>query len=180
MPENPAIKLKNPVARRPPTLPYSPEQMVEILEACAEYKGEKEKMRAFVLLMRFSGLRVGDAARLARDRIVDGKLFLYTAKTGTPVWVPLPSVIMDAMASFRPANNTFFFWSGTSSADTVAKLWMRKLQWLFDRTKITNAHSHRFRDTFAVEMLLSGVPNAFLCCWGTAVFASPNDITPRG
>jgi integrase len=35
---------------------------------------------------------------------------------------------------------------------------MRKLQWLFERTKIEGAHSHRFRDTFAVEMLLSGVP----------------------
>jgi integrase len=132
--------------------------MLEILNACDEYRGERDKMRAFVLLMRYSGLRVGDAARVGRDRIADGKLFLYTAKTGTPVWVPLPPVVVDALESFRAANNTYFFWSGASSPDTIAKLWMRKLQWLFERTKIEGAHSHRFRDTFAVEMLLSGVP----------------------
>lgn len=155
---NPAAKLKNPVAKRRPTMPYSSEEMLEILDACDEYRGERDKMRAFVLLMRYGGLRVGDAARLARDRIADGKLFLYTAKTGTPVWVPLPPLVLDALAAFRPANNTYFFWSGASSPDTIAKLWMRKLQWLFERTKIEGAHSHRFRDTFAVEMLLSGVP----------------------
>jgi integrase len=155
---NPAAKLKNPVAKRRPTMPYSSEEMLEILDACDEYRGERDKMRAFVLLMRYGGLRVGDAARLARDRIADGKLFLYTAKTGTLVWVPLPPLVLDALAAFRPANNTYFFWSGASSPDTIAKLWMRKLQWLFERTKIEGAHSHRFRDTFAVEMLLSGVP----------------------
>lgn len=165
---NPAAKLKNPVAKRRPTLPFSPEEMIEILNACDEYRGERNKMRAFVLLMRYSGLRVGDAARLARDGIADGKLFLYTAKTGTPVWVPLPPATLDALASFQPANKTYFFWSGESSADTVAKLWMRKLQWLFDRTEIQDAHSHRFRDTFAVEMLpVRSSYRARLCALGS-------------
>lgn len=108
--------------------------------------------------MRCSELRVGDAARLRRERIKDGKLFPYTAKTGTPVWVPLPGIALDALQAFRPANDTYFLWSGDSSPDTVAKLWMRKPQWLFEETKIPNAHSHRLRDTFAVEMLLSAVP----------------------
>ena len=156
--ENPAAKLKAPVVRPHPTMPFSIEEMAEIVDACDHYGGDREKLRAFVVLMRYSGLRVGDAARLARDRIADGKLFLYTAKTGTPVWVPLPPGVLDALGKFHPANDQYFFWSGGSSSDTVAKLWMRKLQWLFEGTKIPNAHSHRFRDTFAVEMLLSGVP----------------------
>jgi integrase/recombinase XerD len=156
--ENPAAKIKNPVVKPNPTMPYTASEMSEILEACDHYRGDTKKIRAFVLLMRYSGLRVGDAARLARERISDGKLFLYTAKTGTPVWVPLPPVVIDALGELPPGNQRYFFWTGESSPDTVAKLWMRNLQDLFRETNIVNAHSHRFRDTFAVEMLLSGVP----------------------
>jgi integrase/recombinase XerD len=47
-----------------------------------------------VLLLRHSGLRIGDAVTLERSRITGGKLFLYTAKTGTPVYVPLPDFVL--------------------------------------------------------------------------------------
>ena len=36
--------------------------------------------------------------------------------------------------------------------------WQHRLQRLFGRAKIERGHAHRFRDTFAVELLLSGVP----------------------
>jgi integrase len=48
-------------------------------------------------LLRASGLRIRDAATLERRRIKDGKLFLYTQKTGTPVYVPLPPAVLDAL-----------------------------------------------------------------------------------
>jgi integrase len=44
-----------------------------------------------LLLLRWSGLRISDAAKLERSKLTDdGKLFLYTQKTGQPVYVPLP------------------------------------------------------------------------------------------
>jgi integrase len=36
--------------------------------------------------------------------------------------------------------------------------WQRKLQRLFELAGIEGGHAHRFRDTFAVELLSSGVP----------------------
>lgn len=49
-------------------------------------------MRALILLMRWSGLAIRDAVSLEKDKLSpDGKLFLYRAKTGVPVRVPLPA-----------------------------------------------------------------------------------------
>jgi hypothetical protein len=40
-----------------------------------------------LLLLRWSGLRISDAAKLERSKLTDdGKLFLYTQKTGQPVY----------------------------------------------------------------------------------------------
>jgi hypothetical protein len=57
-------------------------------EVRKSYQGETRgsenfrRIRAFVLLLRYSGLRIQDAATLSRNRGMDGKLFLYTAKQG--------------------------------------------------------------------------------------------------
>ena len=36
--------------------------------------------------------------------------------------------------------------------------WQRSLRRLFRLAGVPDAHAHRFRDTFAVELLLAGVP----------------------
>ena len=36
--------------------------------------------------------------------------------------------------------------------------WQAKLKRLFEKAKLPDGHAHRFRDTFAVELLLAGVP----------------------
>jgi integrase/recombinase XerD len=36
--------------------------------------------------------------------------------------------------------------------------WQGKLQELFKEAKVEGRHAHRFRDTFATELLLAGVP----------------------
>ncbi len=151
--ENPADPIKAPVIRSSPTLPYAPEEMAAIVAACPN-----TKFRAFVLLMRYSGLRVGDVARLEKCRIRDGKLLLYTQKTGIPVYVPLPDVAVNALDSFPHANARYYFWSGESTTDGVSRTWINRLAEVFRDSKVPGARSHRFRDTFAVELLLHGVP----------------------
>ena len=50
-------------------------------------------MKAFVLTMPHSGLRIGDTIALKRERVKGNELFLYTQKTGTLVYVPLPPAV---------------------------------------------------------------------------------------
>jgi integrase/recombinase XerD len=74
------------------------------------------------------------------------------------VWVPLPDFVIDALNSFQPMTNPYYFWSGESSRDGVARTYMTRLNKIFRLAGIVDGHAHRFRDTFAVELLLSGVP----------------------
>jgi integrase len=119
----------------------------------------KPKPRAaLVLPLRYSGLRIGDAVRLARSRIDGGRLFPHTQKTGVPVWCPLPSFVVQAMNSYVPMNETYYFWSGASKRDGAARTYMTRLKRAFDLAGVQGPHARRFRDTFATELLLTGVP----------------------
>lgn len=61
---NPATPVKAPRVRVAPTLPFSAAEMERILDACEQYPDNAVRMRAFVLTMRHSGLRIGDTIAL--------------------------------------------------------------------------------------------------------------------
>lgn len=126
-------------------------------DAIADYPDQQNAVRllALVLLLRYSGLRVGDAVTLDRSRIDSGRLFLRTAKTGTRVFVPLPQVVVDAIGACA---NQHPFWTRESKRKSVIGNWQRALKKLFKLAKVAGGHAHRFRHTFAAELLMAGVP----------------------
>jgi hypothetical protein len=128
------------------------------LNSCYIYpdKTNAVRLRALVLLLLYSGLRIRDAATLSRNRIQGDKLFLYTAKTGTPVYCPLPPFVIEALNAIP--ESTYFFWTGLSTPKTAAGIWQESLKRLFVLAGVPDGHAHRFRDTFSVELLLAGVP----------------------
>ena len=156
--ENPARLLKAPKVKQKPTMPFSSSEMEKILWATEVYpdrpKGRRAQVKAFVLLLRYSGLRIGDAVSLEMKRIQDGKLLLYTAKAGTPVWLPLPEEVQNALQ--RVANGDRFFWSGLGKLKSGIADWQRSLAKLFKLAGI-RGHAHMFRDTLAVDLLSHGV-----------------------
>jgi len=50
-------------------------------------------MKTFILRLRYSGLRRADAVAISEEKVKGGKVFLYTQKTRTPVWVPIPPFV---------------------------------------------------------------------------------------
>jgi integrase/recombinase XerD len=116
--------------------------------------------------MRWGGLAITDAITLERSKLTaDGKLFLYRAKTGTPVYVPLPAPVAQLLREIPNSNPRYFFWSGQGERESAKKPWDKSLRRVFQSAKLCEADgtpkrctAHMCRDTFAVELLLSGVP----------------------
>jgi hypothetical protein len=69
---------------------------MEILEACEKtriimavwVKTIPRGYVPFVLVLRFTGLPIRDVVALESERLTGNKLFLFTAKTGVPVYCP--------------------------------------------------------------------------------------------
>jgi len=113
---NPAAVLKPGKTTDPQIIPITKREFQMILHACATYpdKMNRTRLRALVLVMWYTGLRVRDVVTLRKDRINQGKLFLRTAKTGTDVFCPLPPVVTAALAAIH-AKGDYYFWSGKST-----------------------------------------------------------------
>ena len=134
-----------------------------------EHQNNQTRLRTLVELMRWSGLAIRDAVTLERSRLQDDdNLLMYRAKTGEPVFLPLPKHLADGLRNIPPGpkpNPRYFFWSGNGEPKSCVADWQRAFRKL---TKIADlkhadgskkrAHPHMLRDTFAVEALLAGVP----------------------
>ncbi len=116
--------------------------------------------------MRWSGLAIKDAVTLERNGLDRrGTLFLRRAKTGVPVFVPLPPTVVSSLRNLPSANPSYFFWSGIGNPRSAVHGYQRSFRKLFRIANLTHpdgtpkpCRSHMFRDTFAVELLLAGVP----------------------
>jgi integrase/recombinase XerD len=144
-----------------PMMPFTHPEMLWILAAIEKYKYEfpdrgaenARRIRALVLLLRYSGMRIGDAVGLSTEKLDGNRLFLYTQKTGVPV-----DFVLKALDATPRVIDKHFFWDGRLKLETVVGSWRKRLVRLFELAKVENGHPHRFRDTFAVELLLTGVP----------------------
>jgi integrase/recombinase XerD len=138
-------------------MPFTSAEMVRILATLDSYGQEgsrnRLRMRALILLLRYSGLRIGDAVTLGSERINGDKLFLFTSKAGTPVYCPLPAFVVTALESAIKPGERFYFWTGNGKTKSIITDWQEKLKKLFELAKVSNGHAHRFRDTFATELL---------------------------
>jgi integrase/recombinase XerD len=163
--ENPTSHLRAPKILCRPTLPYSNEEVMKIISATELYVSTSasnglenaKRMRAFVLVLRYSGMRISDVVGLSVDRISGNRLFLYTQKTGVPVHTVLPAFVVSALGRLLLTSQRYFFWTGNGSLESAVRSWQTRLRKLF-RLASLRGHAHRFRDTFAVELLMSGVP----------------------
>jgi integrase/recombinase XerD len=163
--ENPAKRLKSPKFDVRPTEPFTNEEMMRI-NATATRKvlmapagsTKPRQLRALALLLRYTGLRISDAVGCSVDRLRDGKIWLYTHKTGQHVYCPLPAFLTKELESLPRASSRYWFYAGNGTLETARKKWSEALAKLFTDAEVQGGHAHRFRDTFACELLLDGCP----------------------
>lgn len=160
---NPAKEIPFPSVKPTEKAPYTRQEVDAIIAACSlighsEY--ERVRTRAMILTLRYTALRIGDVALLARDRISkDGnrwRIFVRTGKRGNPVFLPVPQEMKDALDQVTSRNSKYYFWSEVGSARTMKGIANRVMRSVFKRSGVLKAHAHRFRHTLATEMLEQG------------------------
>jgi integrase len=187
--ENPAKRIKNVTPEQEETQPFSRQQYNALIEATYYYDNRSNerngdttnsrRARTYLKLLRWSGLRAGDAACLAKSKLrPDDSLFLYQAKVkrkaSAPVYVLLPHDVAEELRRVPPGSRTdpnYFFWSGRSKRKSEVSNWekifskiLAKAIEMFPKLFLIAdgqqkpAHLHMLRDTFAVEYLLAGMP----------------------
>jgi integrase/recombinase XerD len=188
--DNPVSEIRTPrISTRRPS-PFSRDEMLRILRATAKRieecnpteKANARRLRGLVLLLRYSGLRIGDAVSCSVDRLANGEICLYTQKTGTDVHCPLPGFVVAELGEIPKRGGRHWFWTGNGKLQTAVADWQGRLLDLFKDMKVTEfartngvtkgearkqleatggkfaeGHARRFRDTFAVELLLAGI-----------------------
>ena len=126
--------------------------------AVQEGWGDQSPAQALMLLMRWSGLAIGDAVTLPRSDLREcGELVLPRAKSGELVPVLLPAPVIAAIEGLPERYGPHYFWTGTSLRETCTKYWRQRLRGIAIAAGVKNFHPHRLRDTLAVELLRSGV-----------------------
>lgn len=164
---NPAKAMKPPRESDPPTLPFEQEEVDRITRACGQIDNpnrasaarSRKRVRAAVLLMLYSGMRISDVATLDRGKLnpKTGKLLVRTMKTGTPLYVKLPESAVAALGDLPVESQRYFFWSGNGKPASVIGSLRRSIDCVLRLAKV-EGHPHRFRDTFAVRLLENDTP----------------------
>jgi hypothetical protein len=95
------------------------------------------------LALRYTALRIGDVAMLARGRISEAgerwRMFLRTEKSGNPVFLRIPGELklaLDALPIPRGADREcpFYFWNGATSERAVKGIAERTLAAVFSKS----------------------------------------------
>lgn len=150
--ENAALDLDSPEIPEKATMPFTDDEMKKILKAAVN-----PRVHAFILVMRYSGLRISDTAMLSVDALAGNRLRLRQTKTGEPVSIILPADVVAELKTVSRSNPKYFFWTGNSRVTSATGFWRAKIADVFTKAKIVGGHTHRFRDTFAVDLLQTEV-----------------------
>lgn len=155
--------------------PYSDDEIKKILDQALELRGgthgyakQPKTLRLLLVLMLETGMRVGDAIRYDPSVAVKGDhLWIYTfipqkkKKTDQPK--PLETYLTDRLkiaidqCDWLSPKGPFIYGAFRNQAYLANEVYYR-MQTIGERCGVKDCRPHRLRDTFAVRMLLRGVP----------------------
>ncbi len=157
-----AIKIRDEDYEVDPFTEAQVKKIVGTISKCDDISAaNQERVRLVMLLQRWSGLSLVDAACLSRREVVRirGSYCIDTRrrKTGTRVNVPVPDWLGREISQYRSDNEQYLFWTGASTPKSVAGVYDKLYRKVFQKAGIPDGSSHRFRHRFAVALLEAGV-----------------------
>ena len=158
LPENPAELLLAVKTPRIEVKKKTPEEKQRLLEAIPRvFPNIMQTVTAFVLIQRYSALRLVDVVTLRTDSVrEDGLMIVSQEKNEQPVFVPLPPFVVELVRKLSPKSRDYFFWTGTSTVKTAVNDWSEKMRQLYVAAGIEDKRTHEWRDTLAIEVLEGG------------------------
>jgi site-specific recombinase XerD len=179
---SPAQMLKSVSPGESKTWPLTPSQFEELLLATdlLDLRATKEAgkvgrhLRAIFLVQRWTGLRIGDVVSLPKSALRGNRLTATIRKkrkrkpTACQMDCILPDHVIAALQAIplrTREHPDYFCWGGRVSEVVNTSAWIRRIDELSKHLNFKDENggpldfrSHMLRDTFAVEMLLAGVP----------------------
>ena len=161
--KNPASALKLPIIKNIERHPYEDYEIQQIDRAVGFFPNggiyrelNRERIKAFVEVLKWTGMRIGDAVRFSKDTVVDGQVILQTQKNGKRVSIPLHPEAKAALEIIDKGNH-YYFWSGKGSIKSAVSGWSRTFIHL---SKIADVRvtAHRWRHSLIVRLLSAGIP----------------------
>jgi integrase len=146
----------------------------------------EQQTKAFVYVMRWTGMSIGDTTTLEKESVKGWKILTARTKTNENVYGAVPQFVLDALNAAPHDSQRYFFWRGDGTAHSRTNKWGERLQRLFvlagvqvsevykykyvggKRTntkylvKISDAKPHMFRHTMARDLIMRGCPLAEL------------------
>jgi integrase/recombinase XerD len=143
--------------------PFDQDELKKIWAAVDEFPNwgiygskTRDRLRAFLLTLRWTGMRIGDVIQLEDAKIIDDQITIRTTKTGQRVSIPMHPETKAALEKIKNGNR-FYFWSGEGKLKSAVSAWERTIKRLYKITKF-RCHAHRFRHNLATELLAKGIP----------------------
>ena len=113
-------------------------------------------VRAFLLVLRYSALRISDVTNLQRHHIEGDRLFIHTLKTGKPVYTVVPPSVVEALQAIDRGTEHYFFPGNPGTLETWKKEWSDILKPVYRKAKVRYT-SHAWRDTLVFNFLRNKV-----------------------
>jgi integrase len=161
--KNPVIHLDPISVTRAKTEPFTHEQQMAIFNALPDFPDEygrrgtaiAAQTKAFVYILRYTGMAIGDVTKLQKTDIMGCRIKTYRKKTGEDVFAKVPQFVVDALRDAPHDSDQYFFWTGEGLIHTRTSKWGNRIRKLF---KLANVEGtpYMLRHTLARDFLEDG------------------------
>jgi integrase/recombinase XerD len=117
-----------------------------------------EELECFILAQRYGALAIADASLLKMAEIVGDEIRYFRKKRRRSakkqlVVVPLPAFVIAKLRALPVLQGKYLFCHGSEHLVSATDTWQSRLRQVFEVAGIENGESHRFRHTFAHDLL---------------------------